>query len=87
MQRVLTSALLSSETDADFERAFRNGITPATGLEAELSWAWLERTLMEYRRGSEFEPSPRKMAERFLADIPRRYYLKAAAPEQTPPAH
>ena len=76
MQKVLTDALSGAGTDAEFEQQFKAAIEAATGLEAETSWAWMGRFLMEYRRASEFEASPRQLAERFLADIPRRYNLK-----------
>ena len=86
MQKVLTEALAGSATDAEFENNFRAVIQSETGLDAETSWAWLGRFLMEYRQGSEFEASPRKLAERFLADIPRRYQLKDVPPEPIKPA-
>ena len=76
MQNVLTKALSGARTDAEFEQQFRAAIEAATGLEAETSWAWLGRFLMEYRQANEFEASPLQLAERFLADIPRRYDLK-----------
>ena len=86
MQKVLTEALSGSATDAEFEKNFRAAIQSETGLDAETSWAWLGRFLMEYRQGSEFEASPRRLAERFLADIPRRYQLKDVPPEPALPA-
>ena len=83
MQRVLTEALSGAATDAEFERRFKAAICAATGLEVEDSWAWLGRSLMEYRQANEFDPSPRQLAERFLADIPRRYKFKEITPNLT----
>lgn len=76
MQRVLTASLSESETDNEFERAFKRAVGITTGRDEETAWAWLGRFLMEYRQANEFEPSPRRLAERFLQDIPRRYKLK-----------
>ncbi len=86
MQNVLTKALSGARTDAEFEQQFKAAIEAATGLEAETSWAWLGRFLMEYRRANEFESSPRQLARRFLADVPRRYNLKDIPSEPTTPA-
>lgn len=76
MQNVLTKALSGARTDAEFEQQYKAAVEAATGLEAETSWAWLGRFLMEYRQANEFEASPLQLAERFLADIPHRYNLK-----------
>lgn len=76
MQARLTEALAGSATDAEFEQKFRDALDLVTGSEDEMAWAWLERSLAEYRRGNEFEPSARMLAARLLADIPRRYRLK-----------
>ena len=80
MQKVLREALAGTTTDAEFEQRFKAAINAATGLEAEETWGWLGRSLMEYRRANEFDPSPRQLPERFLTDIPRRYKLKETAP-------
>ena len=79
MQNALAEALAASQTDAEFERRFRLVILSATGVDIELTWAWLGRSLMEYRRAGEFDPSSRVLAERFLRDIPRRYQLEEKA--------
>jgi len=76
MQARLSEALAGAATDAEFEQKFRDALDSVTGSEDEMAWAWLERSLAEYRQGNEFEPSARMLAERFLADIPRRYRLK-----------
>ena len=80
MQKVLSDALSGAGTDAEFEQHYKVAIEVVTGLEAETSWAWLGRFLMEYRQANEFEASPRQLAARFLADIPRRYNLKDVSP-------
>ncbi len=78
MQARLAEALAGSATDAEFEQKFRDALDSVTKSENEMAWAWLERSVAEYRRGAEFEPSARILAARFLADIPRRYRLKDA---------
>ena len=80
MQKVLFDALSGAGTDAEFEQHYKVAIEAVTGLEAETSWAWLGPFLMEYRQANEFEASPRQLAARFLADIPRRYNLKDVPP-------
>ena len=84
MQKALAESLAESHTDDEFERRFKVVVHSATGLDTELTWAWLGRSLMEYRRADEFAPSSRALAERFLRDIPRRYALgeEPAAPRQ-----
>ena len=76
MQKVLSDALSGAGTDAEFEQNYKVAIEAVTGLEAETFWAWLGPFLMEYRQANEFVASPRQLAGRFLADIPRRYNLK-----------
>jgi|GEM_PF-2013748 len=80
MQKALGEALADSQTDGDFEHRFKLVVRSSTGLDTELTWAWLGRSLMEYRRADEFAPSSRILAERFLRDIPRRYALDAEPP-------
>ena len=82
MQQILTKALYETVTDLEFERKFRAEVQGMTGLDTEVSWAWLGRVLMEYRQGSEFDASSRRLAERFLADVPRRYSLKIMPGEE-----
>ena len=77
MQKALGEALAESHTDEEFERRFKLVVRSATGLDTELTWTGLRRSLMEYRRADEFAPSPRALAGRFLNDIPRRYKLEA----------
>ena len=50
MQKVLSDALSEAGTDAEFEQHYKVAIEAVTGLEAETSWAWLGRFLMEYLR-------------------------------------
>jgi hypothetical protein len=76
MQKALGEALAESDTDAEFERRFKLVVRASTGIDTELTWAWLGRSLMEYRRADEFAPSSRALAARFLRDIPRRYHLE-----------
>jgi len=76
MQKALGEALAESDTDDEFERRFKLVVRSSTGIDTELTWAWLGRSLMEYRRADEFAPSSRALAERFLRDIPRRYTLE-----------
>jgi len=77
MQAALREALAASHTDDEFERRFKLVVRSATGLDTELTWTLLGRSLMEYRRADEFAPASRLLAERFLHDIPRRYQLEA----------
>ena len=77
MRAALQEALAASSTDEEFERHFRLVVRSATGLDTELTWTLLGRSLMEYRRAGEFAPASRLLAERFLHDIPRRYRLGA----------
>lgn len=74
---ILQVALAESETDAGFERCFRQLVKASSGLEEKRTWAWLGRRLSDYRRASEFKAMPRVLAERFLSDIPRRYGIKS----------
>lgn len=82
MRTALGEALAASDTDDEFERRFKLVVHSATGIDTELTWAWLGRSLMEYRQADEFAPSSRVLAERFLRDIPRRYKL-----EEEPAVH
>lgn len=76
MREALREALAASATDDEFERRFKLVVRASAGIDTELTWAWLGRSLMEYRRADEFTPSSRILAERFLSDIPRRYHLE-----------
>jgi len=76
MQKALGEALAESRTDEEFESRFKLVVRSATGLDTELTWTGLRRSLVEYRRADEFALSSRALAERFLRDIPRRYNLE-----------
>ena len=76
MQALLTEVLADSQTDAEFEKNYKKASQAVNGLDAEMAWAWLCRTLMDYRKANEFETGTRDLAERLLEDIPRRYQFK-----------
>ena len=80
--RVLTGllqvALAESETDAGFEKCYRQLVKATDGLSEERAWVWLNGHLRDYRSAGEFTPMPRALAARFLRDIPRRYGVKEA---------
>lgn len=75
LKRTLTEAIASSKTENDFQFQFKSLTKASTGLDGELAWAWLNRSLVEYRRADDFDVDLRVLAERFVKDITTRYGL------------
>ena len=82
VQALLKEALAEAQTDREFEHRYKSLTKAATGLEAEMGWAWMNRTLMDYRRAGEYTPSSLLLARRYLDDIPRRYKLNEGSDDQ-----